>query len=1120
MLSILSRIASSLFKSNRNAAPDKTDQDKPEIALLPPNAESAHEDADQTAPTVRPVTKAAEPRRDKTENDHKPPNEAKSMAEYTQNNKSHLGWDMDESSLILEGYLDIYQGNKPKDEVIRRVSADLRQMAVNQGIEIDAAFRNEKRIEFQMYSMDSAFTGKDGAFPAKRIFSDTVALYRENPDQYHKLLQHAKDLVAGVPVPENQSDLAPEPAAGDELSGKRQPVWDQYEAVILLEGYLETAQGKYRRDEMVQRVSRDLRQMALNRGMTIDDAYRNKNGISRQMYSMDSAYQGKTLIQPATKLFTETVELYRTEPEKYLDLLNEAKAMAAGGLSAADQIEPKTPGASDNKTAFLQWADRNVDLQTSEQIAESLSKIEKFADSSRLISGSLYDVTDAAALAKIRNAVEGDKEFQIKYRDSIKSINAAFRVYMQYCGRLPTLKGTQPKPKPTLPAPLPFPPTPTDPSPDPRSVERDFYTYLRHKAGLAGATCRLYVTSIKDAERWAAAHGCASHVLFGEDKETTRATAAALYADPDFIAYSIDHHNRFTAAINKLLNFYGLEIPLKASPTGAGDPVDPPPPPPPPPLTLPQELKNGIAAVLKEHFKYGFRPDSIDTKRFRDYASEMGVVLPTSDEALKFAIGAIGIVIKGIIYYRDEDMLRELRRIVDAAIASGARVIFFESLFARCREWFESQAVTSADMLGEYVGNIGVEGWSFSKNKTFIIEGFKQSEQDAVADEMERVWGDGQTQSPDRLGELLPYIPQESIRETLKKSGKFMPNGTTYLLQSRFHLTREQAAAILDFVKRACDAYGSVVFSDIPLEDVCEANWELERDTVYDMIYAAILWRTYARAGSVISKDQALRSPLELLKKHIAAQDACTFDEIAEKAAEISPSLSRQDMLRALYDGMVRVDKKRFTADRHVQFAVDEIDDELARRIPDHFCAVQDVIPFSAFPYCGRSWNSYLLESYCYRFSKRYSLRLNSNNFNDRNVGIIAEKDYAADYTEMLARAAARSRVLLTPEAVGRYLSDAGYIGRSDPPRAGQDRAARQRAARRRMIACILTHSTPKRAASSSTPRPRTSPKSRAPSMPPRWTSSASTSIGAMTSRTTCPTCGPSPASTGIAACK
>lgn len=50
--------------------------------------------------------------------------------------------------------------------------------------------------------------------------------------------------------------------------------------------------------------------------------------------------------------------------------------------------------------------------------------------------------------------------------------------------------------------------------------------------------------------------------------------------------------------------------------------------------------------------------------------------------------------------------------------------------------------------------------------------------------------------------------------------------------------------------------------------------------------------------------------------------------------------------------------------------------------------------------------------------------------FNDKNAGIIAEKDFNKNYDEMLAIALARTDVELSPEIIGQYLFNTGYMAK------------------------------------------------------------------------------------------
>lgn len=106
-----------------------------------------------------------------------------------------------------------------------------------------------------------------------------------------------------------------------------QPKWDIYESVVLLNGYLLACKKSEPRAYIIRRVSADLRAMAIHRGRKIDEIFRNENGISYQMQSMDSAYKGRKIYVPATKLFQETVSLYRNQNGRFQELLKEARYM-------------------------------------------------------------------------------------------------------------------------------------------------------------------------------------------------------------------------------------------------------------------------------------------------------------------------------------------------------------------------------------------------------------------------------------------------------------------------------------------------------------------------------------------------------------------------------------------------------------------------------------------------------------------------------------------------------------------------------------------------------------------------------------------------------------------------
>lgn len=813
--------------------------------------------------------------------------------------------------------------------------------------------------------------------------------------------------------------------------GKKQPKWDIYEAAILLDGYLETQQKCQPRIQIIKHVSEQLRNMAINRGKVIDEVYRNENGISYQMQSMDSAYKGENVYVPATRLFKEVVELYRTDTGRYFDILEEAKRMVAA--------------KQNNKEAFLVWAASVLPAQRYKWIEKNILKMEHFAVVFKLISGSIFDITDTAMLTTIYEAAGKNKIFQIKNRKLIKNINDDFQTYMQYCSQL-SKKADQATDsdmlviEPSAKSMSTF-ATLTEQeagttaskhsmlvnAPTSAACEAEFLAYLQNTAKLADKTCVSYVSSIRSAERYAIDNGYLSYSLFNEDKEKIIATASELYSDSDFISYNDNQHNRFSAAINKLLEFIGADIPEKAA-ASLGKRHDNQ-------ITAPAEANSEIVAVLKQHYEYGIKYDSIrELMRFRQFADEMGITLPEEDEALKTSILSSGTVIDDKVYCKNDDMLQELQRIVDDILSSGAVVIYYESLFENKQEWMESHVITSPDMLKEYL-QYNISGCSFSKK--FMVKGSRCSEKDAVTDELKRIWGAHPVESVYRLSDRLPYIPIGNIWRVISGNDLFVLSSEgEYLFIDRFRITKDEEEDILDFVDEICEENGFASLCDVPLGSIEEENYELTQNAIYNAIYKKVLSGKYHLNGKILTKEKSELDAVMLLKQYIKDKDECTFDEVADKVVELTGGINRQYAFQALYDDMVRVDKNRFVANRLVNFSIDEIDTVLAGFITDNFRAIRDVTTFAMFPLCGQNWNHYLLESFCFKYSRKYSLHV--IHFNDKNAGIIAEKDFNKKYNEMLAIALARTDVELSSEVIGQYLFNTGYMAKSKYAKLGE----------------------------------------------------------------------------------
>ena len=178
---------------------------------------------------------------------------------------------------------------------------------------------------------------------------------------------------------------------------ERQPSWDKYEAAILLEGILASMKGELTRSDAVKAVSHDLRAMAVHRGIEIDAVYRNTNGISFQMKSMESAYLGRTVFKPATRLFTGVASLYHDSHDEYQKLLKEARAMISNRKTVEDD--------------FMRYLAERVSPTQLSDFYICYSEIETFCLKIKVLQKPLFQTTDIETIKKVQRTIEQNKFF-------------------------------------------------------------------------------------------------------------------------------------------------------------------------------------------------------------------------------------------------------------------------------------------------------------------------------------------------------------------------------------------------------------------------------------------------------------------------------------------------------------------------------------------------------------------------------------------------------------------------------------------------------------------------------------------------------------------------------------
>lgn len=199
---------------------------------------------------------------------------------------------------------------------------------------------------------------------------------------------------------------------------KKQVAFTKHEAALLLDAYLKVLSGNLSRIESIKECSHMLRLMAVNSGVEIDNIYRNVNGIAFQMASMESAYQGKTIMKPATRMFINMVNIYKTDKKEYKKLLEEAKDMATA--------------KQNNCVAFRSWLSEVAPNTQLSDLHKALVEIEKRAKKEGLIKDSLYDELKPIVIENIMNNIEKSPLWRLTHYRQWPHIHSALNFLLQY----------------------------------------------------------------------------------------------------------------------------------------------------------------------------------------------------------------------------------------------------------------------------------------------------------------------------------------------------------------------------------------------------------------------------------------------------------------------------------------------------------------------------------------------------------------------------------------------------------------------------------------------------------------------------------------------------------------
>lgn len=455
----------------------------------------------------------------------------------------------------------------------------------------------------------------------------------------------------------------------------------------------------------------------------------------------------------------------------------------------------------------------------------------------------------------------------------------------------------------------------------------------------------------------------------------------------------------------------------------------------PPKPSLDFTIVEQVTRVIAAHFFNGYRLNSpIEMARFRSFAGRyLGKEFKLSDDELKTYIEACGTTFDGKVYAVSPEAKGKLKELVEEYFESGAQAIFYAEFFTKNENWLFEASIVSEDML------IGLLRSLFPKllfTQTYF--GYTNTSVfSTLVNEILRVWGDDVLLNYEQIAERLRYIPLDRIKYALSQNADFIWSRVeTFAHISRIGITGDERMAIREVVIRECNAYGYVSISELPLEEIRERNYDLSISAIQNAVYRICLSDKFDKKGKIITRKGDVIDALTITKEYCRTIDKCSLDDLLNFEKELTGEVHRWIPMEAANTALVRIDNNNYVADKYVDFNTIKIDEAIELIVKGDYLPLKSFITFGSFPDCGHTWNLFLLESYCRRFSLKF--RFDAPSVNSRNTGVVIRKSCGMNYTEIMTEAVANSDISLDNTAVGKFLFDSGYTGKSTTAKIGE----------------------------------------------------------------------------------
>jgi len=763
-------------------------------------------------------------------------------------------------------------------------------------------------------------------------------------------------------------------------NASKQPKWDIYEAAILLEAVFSVESGKETKTVAIEKVSADLRNLAKARGLSIDETFRNINGITFQYQSMEYSALGRKSATNKTgsKVFDEVVSMYKNENDKYNQILSETTSLRK---TASSDVSLKAQNLKDEFEVWLRNGGKNQ--KNVDAVIGNFNKVSDYALEKKLITVPLFEMSDSKEVNRVLGNIQAYKFFRVLKKDLYKFLVSNSKLYSSFLKSRPKL-----------------------------TEKTNSHSFSEAEESISTASDRILFDKYGD--MFVGIY----NILKRNDKHVYLTVDQICAAYPNAIDEVIEILEKASWSERLGDGFvHGQNKPSgdKRYNFNCGDSFS---------------AFTNVESILADKFKRGFRPSSImDRNRFvAAFEEKCGEEL-SADELLDevqsccFRFDDRFFLPKALI---DQDAMERIIEFLEHHFEKNS-ILFNNILYST----FESECgsfIYSADMLMAFLQKVLCGSTLYYFDRYCSIE--KDAKPDITTEVIDYLIQMDCPRSYDDIYCDLSHLNQSDIYNVLHYNNpEILGNSKNeYFHVKSAHISDEDRDGIRSIATMLLNSSKYITCNEI-MENLDSSSSELmERLTAkFSTLGIRRILTYYLRSdfnvGTGIVTEKSIKFTVEDVFADFAKTHASFTVDDVQRLSEYTGTVPYWE---PIYTNAVRINSNEFVQSIDLDFDIEGIDAAIGFYCTDYL-PLSEISDYSRFPSCGTTWNIFLLQQYVFRFSNQFKLL--SLGFSKGNAsGVIARKQSGYPDFESVVIDALEKTNIVSPNDAMNFLCEKGFI--------------------------------------------------------------------------------------------